>query len=59
MKSQESAVIPANRVEEGFEAIRVSCGKVKDSYFQLAERLAFWSKQAEWEGLNYCKTVEM
>jgi len=56
MKSQESAV-HANRIEEGFEAIRVSCGKVKDSYFQLVERLAFWSKQAEWEGLNYCKTV--
>jgi len=48
MKSQESAVIPANRVEEGFEAIRVSCGKVRESFFELAGRLAHWSKQAEW-----------
>ena len=53
----KSEVIPANRVEEGFEAIRVSYGKVRESFFELAERLEFRSNQAEWEGLDYCRTI--
>ena len=52
MESQGQAVIPTSRVEEGVQAITTSCGKVRESFFELAGHLAYWSKQSEWQDIR-------